>query len=209
MRMLRDSATAVDGYMAPPLLVTPAPSASASAVAGRPALLPLPPAGTSNGGSGFHADMVIVLAAMLCVLVFALGLQALIRCALHCARHYRRSRALAAEAAAPPATPAAAAANNAWRLKKKSALALIGRIPEAVYEAEAGAPPGTECAICLGEFVGGDRVRLLPTCRHGFHVRCIDMWLSAHSSCPIFRHSLLDEGAAGVATGAGEEETQT
>ena len=78
----------------------------------------------------------------------------------------------------------------------------------AVYGTEApGAPAagGAECAICLGEFADGDAVRLLPRCRHGFHVHCIDTWLSAHSSCPICRDSLLDdEGASATAT-AGEE----
>ncbi|KAJ1273809.1 hypothetical protein BS78_05G013200 [Paspalum vaginatum] len=171
-----------------PQLLAPRPSPSADV---------LPPAGTSSG-SGFHADMVIVLAAVLCVLTCALGLQALISCARHCARRRRRRRALAA----PP--PAASSVDSELSAKK-SALVLVGRIPEAVYDA-AEAAGGAECAICLGELADGDRVRLLPTCRHGFHVRCIDLWLSAHSSCPICRHSLLEEGAALV---AGEGGTTT
>ena len=34
----------------------------------------------------------------------------------------------------------------------------------------------TECAICLSEFVKGDKVRVLP-CQHIFHVEEIDEWL--------------------------------
>lgn len=34
----------------------------------------------------------------------------------------------------------------------------------------------TECAICLCEFVKGDRVRILP-CKHFFHLDEIDEWL--------------------------------
>jgi len=51
---------------------------------------------------------------------------------------------------------------------------------------------GAECVICLLEFGGGERVRILPKCNHGFHVKCIDKWLSSHSSCPTCRQSLVD-----------------
>ncbi|KAK8715712.1 hypothetical protein V6N13_043040 [Hibiscus sabdariffa] len=45
----------------------------------------------------------------------------------------------------------------------------------------------TECVICLGEIKEGEGVRLLPNCRHLFHVPCIDNWFLAHSCCPICR----------------------
>lgn len=45
----------------------------------------------------------------------------------------------------------------------------------------------SECAICLGELEDGDKVRLLPNCRHAFHVPCIDEWFSAHTNCPVCR----------------------
>ncbi|XVE76077.1 hypothetical protein DITRI_Ditri12bG0143900 [Diplodiscus trichospermus] len=45
----------------------------------------------------------------------------------------------------------------------------------------------TECVVCLGELEEGDTVRLLPNCRHVFHVLCIDNWFLAHSSCPVCR----------------------
>nr|AFK42834.1 unknown [Lotus japonicus] len=50
----------------------------------------------------------------------------------------------------------------------------------------------TECVICLSEFTDGEKVRVLPKCNHGFHVRCIDKWLSSHSSCPKCRQCLLE-----------------
>ncbi|XP_043700307.1 E3 ubiquitin-protein ligase ATL41-like [Telopea speciosissima] len=45
----------------------------------------------------------------------------------------------------------------------------------------------TECTICLSSLEDGEMVRLLPNCKHLFHVECIDMWLSFHSTCPICR----------------------
>jgi E3 ubiquitin-protein ligase RNF13/E3 ubiquitin-protein ligase RNF167 len=42
-----------------------------------------------------------------------------------------------------------------------------------------------ECAICLSEFVKGDRVRILP-CHHLFHMDEVDSWLIQRKKlCPI------------------------
>ncbi|KAK4578177.1 hypothetical protein RGQ29_028354 [Quercus rubra] len=48
-----------------------------------------------------------------------------------------------------------------------------------------------ECAICLSEFVEGEGIRVLGRCNHGFHVNCIQQWLSSHTSCPTCRCSCL------------------
>ncbi|KAL6906008.1 hypothetical protein ACP4OV_003609 [Aristida adscensionis] len=185
MRMLSDSPAAVDASTAP-LLATPA-AASAS------------PAGGSGGG-GFDASMVFILAALLCVLVCALGINSLARCALHCGRRTLAVAVAGAGAAPPPAAarPATTAACEAGLGKRQ-----LRRIPVAVYESSTGVP-GAECAICLGELADGEKVRVLPRCHHGFHVQCIDAWLAAHSSCPICRSSLAEDAGAGEATAAGE-----
>ncbi|KAL5082266.1 hypothetical protein RYX36_010687 [Vicia faba] len=44
-----------------------------------------------------------------------------------------------------------------------------------------------ECAVCLSLLEDGEMTRLLPNCKHSFHVSCIDMWLASHSTCPICR----------------------
>jgi len=46
---------------------------------------------------------------------------------------------------------------------------------------------GLDCAVCLCEFNENDAGRLLPNCRHTFHVDCIDMWFRSHSTCPVCR----------------------
>ncbi|KAL1194595.1 RING-H2 finger protein ATL79 [Cardamine amara subsp. amara] len=48
-----------------------------------------------------------------------------------------------------------------------------------------------ECIICLSEFEDGDTLRVLDRCKHGFHVHCIQQWLSSHSSCPTCRTNIF------------------
>jgi len=74
-------------------------------------------------------------------------------------------------------------------IKKKA----LKTFPTVSYSTELKLPGlDTECVICLSEFVNGDKVRILPKCNHGFHVRCIDRWLSSHSSCPKCRQCLIE-----------------
>lgn len=49
-----------------------------------------------------------------------------------------------------------------------------------------------ECAVCLGELEDQELVRLLPNCRHTFHVACIDKWFVAHASCPVCRAPITE-----------------
>lgn len=44
-----------------------------------------------------------------------------------------------------------------------------------------------ECAVCLSVLEYEETVRLLPNCKHTFHVGCIDTWLASHSTCPVCR----------------------
>ncbi|KAF7081456.1 hypothetical protein CFC21_085395 [Triticum aestivum] len=48
----------------------------------------------------------------------------------------------------------------------------------------------SECAVCLGEFQEGERVRLLPGCLHVFHAECIDTWLHDCANCPLCRAAI-------------------
>ncbi|KAF8047781.1 hypothetical protein N665_2833s0005 [Sinapis alba] len=54
-----------------------------------------------------------------------------------------------------------------------------------------------DCAVCLSEFEEGESGRVLPGCKHAFHVECIDMWFHSHSTCPLCR-SLVEPPATTV-----------
>uniref|UniRef100_A0A1J3DKP2 RING-type E3 ubiquitin transferase n=1 Tax=Noccaea caerulescens TaxID=107243 RepID=A0A1J3DKP2_NOCCA len=60
-----------------------------------------------------------------------------------------------------------------------------------------------ECAVCLSEFEESESGRVLPICKHTFHVDCIDMWFQSHSSCPLCR-SLVEPIDVGVKSAAVE-----
>lgn len=67
---------------------------------------------------------------------------------------------------------------------------VLGRIPILSYTVDSNCQSKTDCVVCLGEMEEGDAVRMLPNCRHVFHVACIDRWFLAHSSCPVCRSSV-------------------
>lgn len=128
------------------------------------------------------SDLVVILAALLCALICALGLNSLLRCALRCSRRLALDDDVTARLA-----------NTG--LKK----ATIKALPTIVY----GSPckltgVGSDCPICLAEFVEGESLRVLPKCNHAFHVECIDRWLASHSSCPTCRHCLKKKKPSSV-----------
>ncbi|XP_010687706.2 RING-H2 finger protein ATL13 [Beta vulgaris subsp. vulgaris] len=69
----------------------------------------------------------------------------------------------------------------------------IDTLPIFQYKTIIGLKDPFDCAVCLCEFEGDDKLRLLPKCSHAFHVDCIDTWLLSHSTCPLCRASLLQE----------------
>ncbi|OIV96985.1 hypothetical protein TanjilG_31876 [Lupinus angustifolius] len=135
----------------------------------------------STESSNFDANVVMVLSVLLCALICSLGLNTIIRCALKC------SNLVANDLSTTNTYTPTVVANTG--IKKKA----LKTFTTVTYSAELNLPSlDSECVICLSEFINGDKVRILPKCNHGFHVRCIDKWLSSHSSCPKCRQCLIE-----------------
>jgi hypothetical protein len=47
-----------------------------------------------------------------------------------------------------------------------------------------GFTSGLQCSVCLEEFRLGEQLRVLP-CKHLFHQKCIDDWLTNANTCPV------------------------
>lgn len=119
---------------------------------------------------GLDGSVVAVLVVLLCGTICALALNAMVRCALRWSGR-----------GAGGAARGRAALEGLPVLAYSSGMELVGAA-------------AAECAICLAEFSEGERVRVLPPCNHGFHAKCVDRWLAAHSSCPYCRGCLAAAG---------------
>ncbi|XP_062180746.1 RING-H2 finger protein ATL74-like [Phragmites australis] len=154
-----------------------APAASAAA-AGRVVNV------TGDGGAApgdeatFDTNMVIILAALFFGLLFAIVLNSLARCALRCGG---RGAAGGAEGAS------SGGASCVGSVRKRA----LRSIPVEVYGRGEEDSEEDVCAICLGEFADGEKVRVLPRCGHRFHVRCVDVWLVSRGSCPTCRRPVM------------------
>ncbi|XP_024993217.1 RING-H2 finger protein ATL67-like [Cynara cardunculus var. scolymus] len=47
------------------------------------------------------------------------------------------------------------------------------------------------CSICLCEYKDAEMMRMLPDCKHCFHLICVDAWLKLNATCPVCRSSPL------------------
>ncbi|XP_060184737.1 RING-H2 finger protein ATL78-like [Lycium barbarum] len=151
------------------------------------AMAPPPAAGISHDTIGHNdtidANVIMVLAVLVSGLICSLVLNSIIKCACKCST-------LILEDSSSNQTNNPSPAKLANRGIKKKALKTF---PVITYTTELKHPGlDSECVICLSEFGIGEKVKVLPKCNHGFHVKCIDKWLNSHSSCPTCRHCLIE-----------------
>ncbi|XP_057544593.1 RING-H2 finger protein ATL78-like [Amaranthus tricolor] len=141
-----------------------------------------PTRGSTHENTGFDANIVMILAVLVCALVCSLCINTFIRCVI---KFYSMIRG----------EPNYYLNMIDYDKKKISGLdkRALKTFPVVKYSKEVKIQGlSTECVICLSEFKTSEKIRVLPKCNHGFHVKCIDKWLSSHSSCPTCRQSLVD-----------------
>ncbi|XP_078176031.1 RING/U-box superfamily protein [Carex rostrata] len=100
------------------------------------------------------------------------------------AKHCKRS-----ESTYSPESTATYGFPSATELRRHSGVGrvVVESLPVIRFAVLKGEKEGLECAVCLGRFEPTELLRILPKCRHGFHVECVDTWLDAHSTCPLCR----------------------
>ncbi|KAJ4895015.1 RING-H2 finger protein ATL7 [Raphanus sativus] len=47
------------------------------------------------------------------------------------------------------------------------------------------------CSVCLGDYQADEKLQQIPSCGHTFHMDCIDLWLTSHTTCPLCRLTLI------------------
>ncbi|KAI3775532.1 hypothetical protein L1987_50111 [Smallanthus sonchifolius] len=72
---------------------------------------------------------------------------------------------------------------------------VIESLPVFRFSTLKGWKNGLECCICLSRFEDIEILRLLPKCKHAFHIDCVDRWLEKHSGCPLCRCEVSEEDA--------------
>ncbi|XP_022147271.1 RING-H2 finger protein ATL67-like [Momordica charantia] len=71
--------------------------------------------------------------------------------------------------------------------------AVINSYPKFPFSKDKTMGGGTNCvcSICLCDYKEAEMLRMMPECRHFFHLCCIDAWLKLNGSCPVCRNSPL------------------
>ncbi|KAI4296864.1 hypothetical protein L6164_036784 [Bauhinia variegata] len=66
---------------------------------------------------------------------------------------------------------------------------VIDSLPKLLYKNSEQFRQGEvmECSICLGAILEDTTIRVLPNCKHVFHVDCVDTWFGSNTTCPICR----------------------
>nr|GEU33690.1 E3 ubiquitin-protein ligase ATL42-like [Tanacetum cinerariifolium] len=73
---------------------------------------------------------------------------------------------------------------------------IIELLPSFKFSTLKGWKNGLECSVCLSAFEDVEVLRLLPKCKHAFHIDCIDQWLEKHSTCPLCRVKVIEDDIA-------------
>ncbi|WZZ07901.1 hypothetical protein YC2023_093822 [Brassica napus] len=143
--------------------------------------LAVPPSPPVTHENNLSETVLMLLSVLICGIICCLVLHYIIRCAFRSCSSFMIS-----DSTSIFLTPHSSSNKG---IKKKA----LKMFPVVSYTHEMNLSGiGEECVICLSDFVCDEKLRLLPKCNHGFHVRCIDKWLQQHLTCPKCRHCLVE-----------------
>ncbi|XP_022157001.1 probable E3 ubiquitin-protein ligase RHA4A [Momordica charantia] len=66
----------------------------------------------------------------------------------------------------------------------------IEKLPKILFNEELRARDSL-CCVCLGEFEIKEELLQVPSCKHVFHIDCMNHWLTTNSTCPLCRCSVI------------------
>ncbi|XP_050226052.1 RING-H2 finger protein ATL43 [Mercurialis annua] len=179
----------VDSRITPPpdashsQMIIPNTTSSSSSYSDSTAPFPPPPP-NNNSSTPFKPSIAVIFGVL--TTMFSITLLLLLY-----AKHCKRSNFYHNGDAARPGGGAATAPEG----RKNSGIdrAVIESLPIFRFSSLRGQKHGLECAVCLTKFDPQEVLRLLPKCKHAFHVECVDTWLDAHSTCPLCRYRVDPE----------------
>lgn len=154
----------------------------------------LPPVAEQHRAHGPHlnASVVVIVVIISVVLILSGLLHLLARCLGR--RRRRRGGVVSVREHSPLVSALHGQLQHLFHLHDAGVeQAFIDTLPVFAYGSIRGLKDSTDCAVCLTEFGDDDRLRLLPKCKHAFHLECIDTWLLSNSTCPLCRRSLLPD----------------
>ncbi|KAG1364468.1 RING-H2 finger protein ATL43 [Cocos nucifera] len=154
---------------------SPAAAASADSIATTgPSPFPSPPSARSSSIGPFRPSIAVIVGVL--TAMFSLTFLLLLY-----AKHCKRASAGYGGGGASGFSAATERRNSGVER------AVVESLPVFRFGSLRGEKEGLECAVCLNRFEPADVLRLLPKCRHAFHVECVDTWLDAHCTCPLCR----------------------
>ena len=134
-----------------------------------------------------HKIMVSAIFSLFIVVIVILFLHFYLR---YLQRRRRQSRLISLEQQISRAERQIHTASATAAMPPKAGLdpVLIARVlPESIFMQADHRGEVVECSICLSNIEEKATVRILPNCKHIFHVECIDMWLFSNTTCPVCR----------------------
>ncbi|KAB5564626.1 hypothetical protein DKX38_004680 [Salix brachista] len=67
---------------------------------------------------------------------------------------------------------------------------IINKLPVVLFDEELRTKD-SQCCVCLGDFEIKEELLQIPSCKHVFHINCIQHWLYSNSTCPLCRCDVM------------------